>query len=95
MMRTFIKNTPGFFLIYDINKKQSFNNLLYWLDEIRDFNNREYKVLLIGNKNDLEREIDQSEGREFAKDRGFDFLEVRCKNDKDFDEPIRNFLLKF
>ena len=98
--KSYIKNSPGYILMYDINNRESFDNLNYWLDIIMNCNDKDYKVLLIGNKNDLDgnggRKVGENEGREFAEDRGFDFFEISCKfGGGEFDGILASFLNKF
>lgn len=44
-------------LMFDLSKRESFSDLYYWIEEIRKHGNEETKILLIGNKSDLDREV--------------------------------------
>ena len=50
-------------------KKASFNNLEFWLDEIKDYADGNPEIMLLGNKSDLNnlKEIDVEEAKVFLK----------------------------
>jgi len=56
-------------LVYDITKWKSFENLIRWLNNVKENSLENVRIILIGNKNDLEykREVLLSEGKAFAK----------------------------
>ena len=39
--------------MYDITNRKSFDNLEYWLNEIKDTSNSMISIALVGNKSDL------------------------------------------
>ena len=80
--KNYYKNAIGALLVYDITKKSSFDHLKIWLDNVRENSSRNIKIILIGNKTDLEdkREVTFQEGEEFAKNNGLFFLETSAKN---------------
>ena len=43
-------------VVYDITKKESFNNVTTWLNECKTQSPKNVHIVLIGNKNDLEQE---------------------------------------
>ena len=51
--RSVYKGAQAAFLIYDVTKVDSFNNVLKWLAELRQYADPEIKTILIGNKSDL------------------------------------------
>ncbi len=56
-------------LVFDITKKETFELIGTWLDDIRQNNKMNIGKMLIGNKADLEndREVTKEEGEELAK----------------------------
>ena len=82
----YYKNAVGAVLVYDIAKRESFNKLTFWINELRDNASEHISVILLGNKSDLtgEREVATEEAREFAEKQGYFFMEVSAKeNDND------------
>ena len=83
---TYYKNIDGAVVVYDVSNRDSFNNLDYWIGEIVAHNKKNIKMLLIGNKNDLEdeREVNEEEGKEYADVNGMFFMETSALVDNDF-----------
>jgi Ras-related protein Rab-11A len=66
---TFFRKTQGIIIVYDITDRKSFENIDKWIELInKSININECKILLVGNKSDLEykRNINYTEGREKA-----------------------------
>ena len=98
VMPAFYHKADAFVIVYDITKQSSFVELTQWLDTIdRETNpkNRGMKVMLIGNKADLEddREVSYDEGRRFAEKRQMGFFEISAKTEQNFGTAI-NYLTK-
>ena len=52
--RTYYKAAQGVLLVYDITRKDTFNHLKKWLNEIRTNSSKSITIILIGNKKDME-----------------------------------------
>ena len=92
----YFKSSNGFIFCYDITNKKSFENIKEWI-ELAFNNNNSHKInFLIGNKNDLiqQREVNQDEGENFAKQNGFFFLECSAKNNYNIDRVFEIFSYK-
>lgn len=74
----FIKDIVGIILIYDITNELSFKNLSKWIECCCLDDS---KIVLVGNKSDLEknRKISFDQGKEFAEKNDFDFVEISTK----------------
>lgn len=79
--RTYYKNSACAVLVYDISRKESFENLKSWLEECKTNSQRNIVIVLIGNKYDLgdKREISTEEGRKFAEENDLIFFECSAK----------------
>ncbi|KAH7209902.1 small GTPase superfamily [Fusarium oxysporum] len=70
-------------LVYDITRRQSFENAARWLDEVRKHGEPGIVIMLMGNKADLERRrsVTTEEGKRFAKLNKLLFIETSaCEN---------------
>lgn len=79
----FYQNADCCLLIYDITSKQSFERIkTHYIKEIKDKCKNFIKVLLLGNKKDLEklRQVSIEEGVKLAEENGFIFMESSCQN---------------
>jgi Ras-related protein Rab-2A len=84
--RSYYRDTAAILLVYDITNRNSFTDLEIWINEINGMN-KNAKILLIGNKSDLEsnRQVSYNEGIEFARKLNINFIEISAKNKKDTD----------
>ena len=64
LINSFYRNSSFVILVYSIVDRKSFSDLETWLNEIKTHSNPDIKIILIGNKVDLE------DKREVSKERG-------------------------
>ncbi len=59
-------------------RRDTFNHLTRWLEEVRQNGNPDMVIMLIGNKCDLDtrRQVSTEEGERFAKENGLIFMET-------------------
>ncbi|KAJ0981405.1 hypothetical protein J5N97_009660 [Dioscorea zingiberensis] len=74
----YYRGAVGAMLVYDITKRQSFDHIPRWLEELRGHADKNIVIMLIGNKSDLEehRAVPVEDAREFAQREGLFFLET-------------------
>lgn len=80
--RSYFRNAAGCILVYDITRRETFNNVQQWLDDIRDQSDSDICICLVGNKQDLEsqREVPYDEARKWADDNKINkFVETSAK----------------
>lgn len=65
-------------LVYDITKRQTFDHIARWLEELRSHADNNIVIMLIGNKTDLGtlRAVSTEDAKEFAEKEGLFFLET-------------------
>ena len=75
-------------LVYDITRKESFNNIPIWIKDLTNININEVIVCIVGNKIDLieKREVTNEEGQKFGEEHDFIFQEVSAKTGDGFSE---------
>jgi small GTP-binding protein len=80
----YYKGSKGALLVYDITKKESFDNIDRWISELKNNGDPEVTIILIGNKSDLdsERQVSKEEGQTKSKQYGI------------FSDYIRNRLFR-
>ena len=84
MIDEWIKIADGFLLVFAINDKESFESLKQIILRIRKNNKKEYPIILVGNKCELEdkREINKQHAMEFAKTIGAKYYETSPLTDE-------------
>ena len=50
----YYKGAKGAFVVYDITRRETFNNVNKWIGDLKTSGNEDVYILLIGNKSDLE-----------------------------------------
>ena len=82
LIYNFFRNSSLAILVYAINDEESFNNLDFWLRELRNQSSPDIKLILLGNKIDLatERKVSYRQGDILSKENEFQlFLETSAK----------------
>ena len=65
--KNYYRNSDAIILVYDINNEDSFELLENWIIQIKENFNDVNLVMLLDNKSDLERKVDERQRREFVK----------------------------
>lgn len=74
----YYRGAVGALLVYDITKRQTFDNVQRWLRELRDHADSNIVIMMAGNKSDLNhlRAVSEQDGQAFAEKEGLSFLET-------------------
>ena len=80
LIPSYIRNSSIVFLVYDVSKKESFENITNWINFVRNI--EKPLMVLCGNKIDLNREVEKNEGEELAKKEGLLFFECSAKTNE-------------
>ncbi|KAF4340806.1 rab family other [Fusarium beomiforme] len=81
-------------LVFDITKRQSFDNVSRWLGEVRDHGEPGIAITLVGNKTDLEgrRSVTSVEAKKFARENKLLFVETSARNNSQVETAFRTIL---
>jgi len=76
IVRSFYKHAKAVFLVYQVNRKDTFESLKSWMHEIRENSCEDIVVVLMGNQCDLvkERQVTYEEGEQFMRENGVHFF---------------------
>ena len=88
-----IKTSDAVVLVYAINDRNSFNALDKWLLKISEASDISKKpIIVIGNKSDLDdkRQVSYEEGKNFAKNKGYNFYETSAKTGENINEAFND-----
>ncbi|OIW17406.1 hypothetical protein TanjilG_22518 [Lupinus angustifolius] len=74
----YYRGAVGAMLVYDMTKRQSFDHMARWLEELRGHADKNIVIMLIGNKCDLAglRAVPTEDGEEFAQRENLFFMET-------------------
>ncbi|CAD8118261.1 unnamed protein product [Paramecium sonneborni] len=86
--RSYYRSAAGAIVVYDITKRESYDNVARWMEEVKQNGNPKLSMLLVGNKGDLEseRQISYNEAQQFAKECGIEFFETSAKTANNVEE---------
>ena len=91
IVSTYYKGGHGIMMVYDITDLESFRYLDSWLKEIEKNASKNVYKILVGNKNDMEKErkVSFEKGMEFANLHGMKFFETSAKENKNVEEAFK------
>ena len=94
MAKSYYNSSDGFIIVYDITKRESFNQINNWIDQIVNSAPNYSKSIIFGNKNDLKdmRQVQINEGKELAKQNNFKFYETSAKDSNNINEGFESII---
>ncbi|CAL5388646.1 unnamed protein product [Camellia sinensis] len=90
----YYRGAVGAFLVYDITKRQTFDNVQRWLRELRDHADSNIVIMMAGNKSDLNhlRAVSEQDGQVLAEKEGLSFLETSALEALNIDKAFQTIL---
>ncbi|XP_049852068.1 ras-related protein rab-11.1-like [Schistocerca gregaria] len=78
----YYRSAVGAMLVYDISKKETFDNIERWLTELRQHTDSNVTLMLVGNKLDLKhlREVNEDRAKSYAEENGLHLVETSAKD---------------
>lgn len=91
MAPIFYRGADGAVIVFDVNKRESFELAGKWFEELNNFADNNPKIILVGNKVDLDkREVPYNQARELAdKYKGL-YLDVSALTGQNINEIFNN-----
>lgn len=79
--KQYYRNVAGCMVVFDISKKNTFDNLKYWMKDVLDNGIEINTIILVGNKLDLnnEREVSEKDVEELVSQKNIKYIEVSAK----------------
>ncbi|EHA8587359.1 ras-related protein Rab11D [Cocos nucifera] len=90
----YYRGAVGALLVYDITKRQSFDHIPRWLEELRSHADKNIVIMLVGNKSDLEdqRAVSTEDASEFAQKENLFFLETSALEARNVETAFQTVL---
>ena len=94
MTKAYYQGALGAFIVYDITRRNTFENVENWMNDLRKCSDKKVTIILLGNKNDLEneREVKTEEGEMFAKNNDMAFMETSALNGTNIDMAFKSLV---
>ncbi|XP_051143376.1 ras-related protein RABA2b-like [Andrographis paniculata] len=90
----YYRGAVGAMVVYDITKRQTYENVARWLKELRDHADSNIVIMLVGNKSDLShlRGVPERETHQFAEKEGISFLETSALEAHNIEKAFQTIL---
>ena len=90
--RAYYKNSVCALVVYDISSRDSFNNVMSWIEDCKNQSPKTIFIVLVGNKSDLEdkRQVTYEEGKELADKNELLFFESSAKEGTNVEDIFVN-----
>ena len=86
----YYKGAKGAFIVYDITRKESFDNVTKWAEQLKSTADKNLTIIIIGNKTDLEdqRQVKYEEGQNKANELESAFIETSAASGSNLDKAF-------
>eukprot|EP00602_Paraphysomonas_sp_CaronLab_P003486 CAMPEP_0185024186 /NCGR_PEP_ID=MMETSP1103-20130426/7157_1 /TAXON_ID=36769 /ORGANISM="Paraphysomonas bandaiensis, Strain Caron Lab Isolate" /LENGTH=210 /DNA_ID=CAMNT_0027557087 /DNA_START=77 /DNA_END=709 /DNA_ORIENTATION=+ len=94
---SYYRGAQGIILVYDVTRKETFDSLSMWLQEVEQFSmggGKEVVKLLVGNKVDQQRVVSREDADEWARSRGMLFMEASAKTKEGISQVFNEVVQK-
>ena len=90
----YYKGSKGAFVVYDISRKNTFDNVDKWINELKNNGSEDVFIMLVGNKSDLkdQREITEEEVKKKAELYNVAFCETSALEGKNIGYAFENLI---
>ena len=92
LTKNFYRNANGIIIVFDVTNRKSFDCIKEWIQNIRDYANKEIKVILVGNKNDLDRDVSDKEAISLATSLNINYFDCSAKDNTGFKDCVINLV---
>ena len=100
--RKYYQNADGVFLLFDVTKEDTFNNVSNWINDVKENSNlggmdgqQQITLFLLGNKIDSpERIINREQGEKLASSLGMKYFEISCKINMNIPEVMSRMIME-
>ncbi|KAI5458095.1 GTP-binding protein rab2 [Mariannaea sp. PMI_226] len=93
--RSYFRGASGALLVFDLSRKQTFQHVTDWLNDLRQIAEPDIVVILVGNKADLakqednKREVTREEAEEWARRNGvLEYVETSAKSGENVEKAF-------
>uniref|UniRef100_A0A915HF74 Ras-related protein Rab-25 n=1 Tax=Romanomermis culicivorax TaxID=13658 RepID=A0A915HF74_ROMCU len=92
----YYRGALGALIVFDITKRDTFDNVTIWLQELKNHAEPNIVMMLVGNKSDLKssRAVSTEEAQEFATQNEMLYLETSALNSSNVEQTFKNICVE-
>ena len=90
----YFRNAHGFFFIFDLSNRESFETINQWIELAKTYNNHSMINFLIGNKSDRTRVISEKEAIQLAETKNLIYFETSAKTNQNVENSFHYMTFK-
>ncbi len=94
LRENFFKGASGALIVFDLSRRESFDNISLWIKEINTKTNELEETILIGNKKDLKRQVTKEEAKKFAEKNKMKYIETSAKTAENVEDAFFDLINK-
>ena len=89
LIKNYFRNNNGIFIAFDLTNKKSFENIKYWIDEIKS-SQIDNNIIILGNKSDLNEiiQVTDEDIKEFEKNNDIQIIKTSAKNNINIEQAF-------
>ena len=88
----YYRGAEGILIVFDVTKKESFESIQNWINEVTQYTGKEVIMICLGNKNDLKKGIDKNLINEFQKKTGLEIINVSAKTGDGVEDAFKHII---
>ena len=91
VVNNYFHDADGFFVVFDLNDKDTFNSLNSWITQIKSLV-EDPKIIILANKSDLPHNVTEDDINEFKMKNGIQIEKISAKTNKNIKESFINLI---
>ena len=88
----YYRGAEGILIVFDVTKKESFENIQNWINEVTVYTGKDVVIICLGNKNDLTKGIDKKDIYDFQKQTGLEIINVSAKTGDGVEDAFKHII---
>jgi len=94
LRENFFRGAAGALVVYDLSRRESFDNLPLWIKEINSKTSELEETIIVGNKMDLKRTVSYENAKEYADKNKMKYVETSAKTSEKVEDAFLDLIKK-
>jgi len=77
---SYYRGAEGVIIVFDLNRQETFDHVAKWHEQIVRYSSEDVPVIVVGNKSDLEKVVDEAAINAICKDKFMHYYEASAAN---------------